>query len=80
MIACRKTASTNPSAEANAQCKADSPRPWIGNGIAEVRGPQAENGPNGEGGIHLPPKSSVSSIAGHHPNGLLTSPGPTHIK
>ncbi|KAJ1367859.1 hypothetical protein KIN20_028867 [Parelaphostrongylus tenuis] len=55
-------------------------RPWKGNGIAEVRGPQAKNGPNGEGGTQLPPNPTVSSIARHHPNGLLTSPGAPHIK
>ncbi|KAJ1356688.1 Nitrogen permease regulator 2 [Parelaphostrongylus tenuis] len=49
-------------------------------GIAEVRGPQTENGPNGEGGTQLPSTSTVSSIAGHHPSGRLTSTGPPHLK
>ncbi|KAJ1360786.1 hypothetical protein KIN20_019849 [Parelaphostrongylus tenuis] len=40
----------------------------------------SENGPSGEGGTQLPPTSTVSSIAGHHPNGRLTSPGPPHPK
>ncbi|KAJ1349575.1 hypothetical protein KIN20_005166 [Parelaphostrongylus tenuis] len=38
------------------------------------------NGPSDEGGTQLPPTSTVSSIAGHHPYGRLTSPGPPHLK
>ncbi|KAJ1347465.1 hypothetical protein KIN20_002525 [Parelaphostrongylus tenuis] len=37
------------------------------------------NGPSDKGGTQLPPTSTVSSIAGHHPNGRLTSPGPPHL-
>ncbi|KAJ1357276.1 hypothetical protein KIN20_015394 [Parelaphostrongylus tenuis] len=32
-----------------------------------------------KGGTQLPPTSTVSSIAGHHPYGRLTSPGPPHL-
>ncbi|KAJ1353713.1 hypothetical protein KIN20_010408 [Parelaphostrongylus tenuis] len=37
------------------------------------------NGPSDKGGTQLPPTSTVSSIAGHHPYGRLTSPGPPHL-
>ncbi|KAJ1362504.1 hypothetical protein KIN20_022075 [Parelaphostrongylus tenuis] len=38
------------------------------------------NGPSDKGGTQLPPTSTVSSIAGHHPYGRLTSPGPPHLR
>ncbi|KAJ1369483.1 hypothetical protein KIN20_030958 [Parelaphostrongylus tenuis] len=34
----------------------------------------------GEGGTRLAPTSTVISIAEHHPNAPLTSPGPPHLK
>ncbi|KAJ1368091.1 hypothetical protein KIN20_029156 [Parelaphostrongylus tenuis] len=36
--------------------------------------------PSGEGGTQLPPTSTASSIAGHHPSGRLTSPESPHLK
>ncbi|KAJ1346754.1 hypothetical protein KIN20_001651 [Parelaphostrongylus tenuis] len=59
---------------------ADGPRPQRASGTAEVRGPQTDNGPSGEGGTQLPPTSTGSSIDGHHPNGRLTSTRPPHLR
>ncbi|KAJ1354773.1 hypothetical protein KIN20_011809 [Parelaphostrongylus tenuis] len=39
-----------------------------------------QNGPSDEGGTQLPPTSTASSIADHHPYGRLRSPGPPHLK
>ncbi|KAJ1374825.1 hypothetical protein KIN20_037748 [Parelaphostrongylus tenuis] len=39
-----------------------------------------KSGPIGDGGTQLPPTSTVSSIAGHHPNSRFTSSEPPHLK
>ncbi|KAJ1373311.1 hypothetical protein KIN20_035677 [Parelaphostrongylus tenuis] len=38
--------------------------------------PWTETGPSGKDSTRLPPTSAATSIAGHHPNGHLTSSGP----
>ncbi|KAJ1370864.1 hypothetical protein KIN20_032684 [Parelaphostrongylus tenuis] len=51
---------------------------WTINGKSDLI--ETEDGPSGKGGTQVPPTSVFSSIAGHHPNGRVTSSGPPHLK